>query len=203
MEVGTKVDSQQLPRAVSRHGRSLPLSSRFAPADSIPVHNTSMDPDSRTPEKRRWRTRRLPHYDYADPDHAFFVTACAAAGTTPFTNPHLAQEAISTLDWLRTNRSISLYAFCLMPDHVHLLLRLGERRWTLGDIMRSLKGFTTKRSWQLGYRGPLWQVRFYDHIVRRSEDGQEIAAYILHNPVRAGLVLDASEYPYSGLPDPM
>jgi REP element-mobilizing transposase RayT len=151
-----------------------------------------------------WRRRRLANFDYCDPDHAYFVTMCARRGTAPFTDSRLAAEVVKTLYWLRSNQGISLYAFCLMPDHLHLLLRLdaSEGR-VLGQVIGSLKQFTTKRSWQLGHTGHLWQARFYDHILRRSEDGASVAAYILDNPVRKGLVEDASVYPYSGSPDPM
>ena len=90
-----------------------------------------------------------------------------------------------------------------MPEHLHLLLRLGDAGLSLGSIIGSLKGFTARQSWELGYRGTLWQARFHDHVLRKSEDGAQIAEYILQNPVRRGLVDDVSAYPYSGLPDPM
>ena len=96
-----------------------------------------------------------------------------------------------------------MYPYCLMPDHLHLLLQLGARQWTLGQIMGSLKGFTDKRSRDLGHDGPLWQENLYDHIVRRSEDGHEIARYILNNPMRKDLVETSVQYPYSGSPDPI
>ena len=44
----------------------------------------------------------------------------------------------------------------------------------------------------------LWQDGFYDHVLRREEDSLAIAAYIVANPVRAGLVKSVTEYPYSG-----
>jgi tRNA U34 5-methylaminomethyl-2-thiouridine-forming methyltransferase MnmC len=44
----------------------------------------------------------------------------------------------------------------------------------------------------------LWQDGFYDHVLRREEDSPAIAAYIVANPVRAGLVKSVTEYSYSG-----
>ena len=155
------------------------------------------------PLHRPWRQRRLPNFDYSDPDHAYFVTVCARHGTAPFTDARLATRVIDSLGWLRLNRAILLYAYCLMPDHLHLLLRLTSRQWNLGDIVGSFKKFSTKQSWALGFTGHLWQDRFYDHIVRKGEDGHQIAAYIEHNPVRKGLVAVATEYALSGFPDPM
>jgi putative transposase len=152
----------------------------------------------------RWGQRRLPSFDYHDTSHAIFVTMRAHAETgDPFTDPRLAQEIVQAIEWLRTNRLVRVYAYCLMPDHLHLLVQLGSDQWSLGDVMGSLKSFTTKRSWALGYEGELWQARFYDHIVRRSEDGKRIAEYILQNPVRKGLAEEADQYPYAGAPDPI
>ena len=95
-----------------------------------------------------WKQRRLPGFDYATPDHAVFVTVRAHGSSAPFSNPRLAQLVLSSLEWLRSHRGVSLYAFCLMPDHLHLLLRLGGGTQTLGLIIGSFKRFTTRQSWQ-------------------------------------------------------
>lgn len=150
-----------------------------------------------------FRQRRLPAFDYASTDHAYFVTIRAKADTAPFTNPALAREVVTSLHWLRTHRAISLYAYCLMPDHLHLLLQLERTEQTLGTLLGAFKRFTTRQSWQMGTTGALWQPRFYDHIVRQAEDAAQIAAYILANPLRGGLVEDEGDYPWSGTPDPM
>lgn len=103
-----------------------------------------------------------------------------------------------------------------MPDHLHLLLQLPDRSdvtgasvlrrgrpQSLGSVIATLKGFTTRQSWTLGSEGQLWQLNFYDYILRGSESGMRIAEYILANPVRAGLVDQADDYPWSGTPDPI
>jgi putative transposase len=158
--------------------------------------------DLRRPQSHSLSLHRLPDFDYGDPDHVYFVTACAHHAS-PFTNDRLAREIVNSLEWLRANRSVTLYAYCLMPDHLHLMLRVGDRRYPLSEVMRAFKSFTTRQSWKLGYHGALWQARFHDHIVRKSEDGLKIAAYILDNPVRKGLVSDPDAYIWSGTPDPL
>jgi REP element-mobilizing transposase RayT len=147
--------------------------------------------------------RRLPDFDYSNPDVAFFVTSRSRPGTAPFQTEALNAEVISTLNWLHTHRGISIYAYALLPDHLHLLLRLGGDKKSLSDLMNSMKTFTTKQSWKLGCSGQLWQHRFHDHVVRMGESGALIAEYILQNPVRRGLVNEAAEYLWSGTPDPM
>jgi len=147
---------------------------------------------------------RLAGFVYADPDHAYFLTICSRFNTTPFTDSRLAREVLGSLDWLRANRGLLLYAWCLMPDHLHLLLRPADRQRPLGALMGAFKNFTTRQSWGLDYQGQLWQARYYDHIVRRRDDGKRIAQYILENPVRKGLVEEVEAYPWSGsMPDPL
>lgn len=162
----------------------------------------AMTPD-RTRQHRSDSLHRLYDFDYSDADHAYFVTMCAEKYPAPFTDERLAAEIIASLHWLRNNRGLVVYAYCLMPDHLHLLVQLGDQRYTLGNIVSAFKTFTTRQSWKLGYHGKLWQARFYDHIVRRSENGKQIARYILANPVRKGIVAIAEEYVWSGTPDPL
>jgi REP element-mobilizing transposase RayT len=159
--------------------------------------------DGEPPSQRRWARRRLAAFDYASRDLAYFVTIRAREGTSPFTDDRLAQEVLASLNWLRAHRGVKLYAHCLMPDHLHLLLRLGDGYANLGVMVGAMKSFTTKRSWELGYRGQLWQPRFYDHVVREGDDAEAIAVYIVNNPVRKGLVEEARDYPYSGYLDPL
>lgn len=96
-----------------------------------------------------WKQRRLRAFNYADPDHAYFVTLRARAGTTPFTDARLAQEVINSIDWLRSNAGLTVCTYVLMPDHLHLLLRPpgGD---PLGSLLKRLKSFTTRQSWKLG-----------------------------------------------------
>ena len=147
--------------------------------------------------------RRLQDFDYADPTAIVFVTICALPGTSPFTDHRLAQTVIDSLTWLRTARGMVIYAYCLMPDHLHMLVRLGTSGWDLGTAMGAFKSFTTRQSWTLGGTGPLWQGRYYDRVLRVSEEARGVSEYIRQNPVRTGLVAEAEAYPWSGLPDPM
>jgi putative transposase len=146
--------------------------------------------------------RRLPGFDYSDPDAVYSITMCTADRRPAFRDPQLAQVVLDALDWRRYHQGIAVYAYCLMPDHLHLLLRAG-RAGSVGDVIKGIKVFTTIESWTLGYQGQLWQDRFYDHVLRRAEDARQIAEYIRQNPVRTGLVEDPEAYPYSGFLDPL
>jgi putative transposase len=89
-----------------------------------------------------------------------------------------------------------LHAFVVMPNHIHLLVtpKVLANRW-----LAPLKGFTAYRANALlGSHGqPFWQDESYDHLVRSDAEFDRIRAYIEQNPVSAGLVSDAEEYPWS------
>jgi REP element-mobilizing transposase RayT len=84
-----------------------------------------------------------------------------------------------------------------MPDHLHLLV-VGE------DDQSNLKKFISLFKQKSGYRfkrnyhEDLWHISYYDHALRKEEDIEKVASYILQNPVRKGLVSDLREYLFSG-----
>ena len=95
---------------------------------------------------------------------------------------------------LSSDRGSELYVWCIMPDHVHLLLQ--DRN--VIDFVRLFKGKLVPKAAVLKQDKRLWQRSFHDHGLRKDEDLQQTAAYIWGNPVRSGLVADAAEYDWSG-----
>jgi putative transposase len=147
--------------------------------------------------------RRLRDFDYKGTAATYFITICARHDTSPFLDSRLARVVVQSLEWLRSDRGVNIYAYCLMPDHLHILMRLGDEEQTLSGIIGAFKSFTTRESWKRGWRGELWQARFYDHVLRANEDVEQIGLYILQNPVRNGLVQEPDAYAWSGVLDPL
>ena len=83
-----------------------------------------------------------------------------------------------------------------MPDHLHLLVS-SEGDSSLKDFVHHFKQLSGHR-YKQEYSAPLWQISYYDHVLRSDEDLPAVARYIRDNPVRAGLVEDRSAYPFSG-----
>ena len=86
-----------------------------------------------------------------------------------------------------------LHAHCIMPNHVHAVIELlqGEaaREAPLNKVMQSLKRQTARKANSiLGRVGAFWQDETYDHVVRDHKEFNRTIAYILNNPVKAGLV---------------
>ncbi len=86
-------------------------------------------------------------------------------------------------------------AFVVMPDHLHWLFSLTGKR-TLSSCIRNVKAFSAKRiNGVLRSDRLVWQKGFYDRAIRKEEDLQGVARYIVANPLRAGLVRSVGEYP--------
>lgn len=81
-----------------------------------------------------------------------------------------------------------LFSYCLMPDHLHVLLSPADSGTPIERWLDSFKSFTTHQYMKLGHRPPLWQKSANDHVCRRHESATNVAMYIANNPVRAGLV---------------
>jgi putative transposase len=90
-----------------------------------------------------------------------------------------------------------VFAYCFMPDHLHLLVggSAGPARLTVfAQRAKQLSGYYGRR--HLG--GPIWQVGYFERILREAEDTRSVVAHILGNPVRAGLVVNPGDHPFSG-----
>ena len=79
----------------------------------------------------------------------------------------------------------------VMPDHVHLLVRLGEFL-PLGECVRLLKGRLSPRFRAGTLR---WQDGFYEHQLRSADDVRAVFLYIYLNPYRAGLLCETETWP--------
>jgi len=89
-----------------------------------------------------------------------------------------------------------VYAYCIMPDHVHFLSAPSPER-DLITLVKQIKGRFVSDCRKKG-RTVRLQRGFYDHILRREEDVREAARYIIANPVRAGISRKMGEYPFAG-----
>ena len=142
---------------------------------------------------------RLINFDYSQPDYVYFVTIRTDGFYQFFENRDLAEAVLKALKFRTDRGDITLYSFCLMPDHLHLLLSLNETyKKSLQDWVSEFKRFTTVTAKSEFGITHLWQVNFYDHIVRGEESLSTIADYIVSNPVRKSIVDNWTDYKYCG-----
>ena len=93
-----------------------------------------------------------------------------------------------------------LSCYCLMPNHVHMLVALSDEGPALARTLQSIKSYTAKQANQLlGLNGPFWHRETYDHLCRDGAEVERIVAYILQNPVKAKLVEEWRQWPHTFL----
>ena len=137
---------------------------------------------------------RKPRVHFAE---AFYhVIARGNKGAKVFKNPQDYKLYLQFLKEYKKRYPFLLYAYALMPNHVHLLIEVQET--PLSKIMQSLQ-FRYTRHYNLKYRtwGHLFQGRYKAILCEKDLYFMELSAYIHLNPVRAGLGKDPLDYPWS------
>lgn len=147
------------------------------------------------------RNQRLAGELYAVRGQPCFFTIRAAAGTRPFSDPHLAAIAVNCLLAQQAKSQCQVDVYGVMPDHVHLVVTPRQDGASSLLYVDRFKGWCSRELHFTGWRGVLWQRRSYDHLLRAEDDLAAIGTYILGNPVRSGLTQTAEAYPWSGIPE--
>jgi putative transposase len=106
-------------------------------------------------------------------------------------------EAFRSYVHKNQSRGFAVGRYVIMPDHVHLFVRVGFEQ-KLTQYIRLMKQVLTKRIRQVQMEGRIWQPGFFDHILRNSESYAEKGSYVQMNPVRAGLAEQANEWIFAG-----
>jgi putative transposase len=84
-----------------------------------------------------------------------------------------------------------------MSDHLHFPAEALLQTSDLTNFVKTLKIKTT-RAYRQRTSQPLWQKKFFDHILRPNESIEPVARYIWMNPVRKGLSDALGQYPFAG-----
>ncbi len=124
----------------------------------------------------------------------YFVTLCTHKRRTVLANAAV-HCAVLEYGQRGLERGFALSRYVIMPDHIHLFVT-GTHDFDLGIWLRGLKRVVAAAV--TGGRSGIWQRGFFDHLIRNSESYSEKWDYVHQNPVRAGLVPCADEWPYQG-----
>ncbi len=194
-------------RTGARKEDPLPL---FTAAASLNPGSTGCQPVvpeslSGTPASQtRYGKRNLPHFERP---WAKYAVTFSTRQKRPLSEAARDIVLDSLLHW--NERRYTLYAACVMPDHVHLLLEpaLKEAKdeetvfFSLGKIFHSIKAHTARAiNKSAGTTGPVWEEEWFDRLIRSERDLQEKFDYILRNPFDAGLENEEASYPWLWFP---
>ena len=125
----------------------------------------------------------------------FFISSRTAQGRSLLQSDRMARLLIDVLASY-TNK-FRLHDFVVMPNHVHLLLTVQEGL-SIEKAIQLIKGnFSYRARKELGFQRDIWQRGFSEVRIYDRDSFLKHRKYIYDNPVQAGLVKTAEEYPYS------
>ena len=150
------------------------------------------NPEMKRPHRKNIR---LPSAIYENPSLIFSITICTWHRTPIFSISAYADTLTNNLHQGLFADTINLYAYCLMPDHLHLLM--SPKTGNLCDLIGRWKSYTANLLRKAGLNSKLWQRGFYDHALRKEEDIKVTSDYIVNNPVRAGIATRWRDYEHS------
>ena len=142
------------------------------------------------------RVARLPPENYLG-RLTYFVTICCDHRAPYLREETTAERVLSLLLECAASHSYRLHAYCLMPDHLHILVEGAHDRCDLLEFIRLFKQRTAFQ-FRKSHRRALWEWSYYDHILRPADQIEDVACYIWWNPVRKRLSARPQEFPYSG-----
>jgi REP element-mobilizing transposase RayT len=110
-------------------------------------------------------------------------------------DPRIADLVQNNL-WHHDGVKYRLLAWVVMPNHIHVLIEVWQA--PLGKILQSWKGYTAKEANRiLGREGTFWEEDYFDRYIRDEVHFRRVVRYIEINPVKAGLVRVAAEWPWN------
>jgi REP element-mobilizing transposase RayT len=148
------------------------------------------------PHRIRAKPHRLPRAAYqGHVDVA--ITACVHERQQLFRDAAIVRHFLDVLTTAAAAGNCRVPVYCFMPDHLHLILH-GDS--PSADAWRVMVQFKQRTGfWLAQYRPTMpWQKDFFDHIIRTPDELSRQAQYIADNPVRKGLVMDWTDYPFTG-----
>lgn len=141
--------------------------------------------DTLNPKQRNLRKGR-----FSQENQIYHITTTTKNRETIFKDFTAARTIICVLKKSDDLNKTKTLAFVIMPDHIHWLFQLNNNH-KLSEVVQSIKSVSAH---QIGQ--PIWQTGYYDHAIRKDEDIQHIARYIVANTIRAGLVTKVGDYPH-------
>jgi RecG-like helicase/REP element-mobilizing transposase RayT len=149
----------------------------------------------------RYSRRRLPHFEKPWAIYAVTIGTKSRRCLSP-------KARTIVLDAFRHfhNKRCELFALCVMPDHVHLLIQPWPKEndkegnaifWPLNELLHSIKSFSAHKINEVeGKTGAVWEKERFDRYVRSDRDLKEKFHYITRNPWETRVAKQGDDYPW-------
>lgn len=113
-------------------------------------------------------------------------------------SPEEKSRILHTLDFYRRDGRFLLFGFVVMDNHVHAMIQ-PEPNYGISQIMRDFKTWTSGKNNAKPPNTQLWERRFDDNKIQSLSESRRVLEYMHNNPVRAGIVHDPEDYPWSSV----
>ncbi|MEO8148485.1 MAG: transposase [Bacteroidia bacterium] len=160
-------------------------------------------------------------------NYPYFLTLTVVAWIDVFTRNEYRQEIIDSIKYCQKHKGLSVFAWCLMTNHLHLVAK-GDESNSLSDILRDMKTHTSKAitraiennpresrsKWMLNQFAfeankftsknmtyHFWQSDNHSEEIHTNQFLDQKIDYTHYNPVRAGFVAEPQHYLYSSAID--
>jgi putative transposase len=146
----------------------------------------------------RFKTKphRLPAAAYTGGVTVSF-TACEVRRQRMFESETIVKVCLQVLREETSRFRCDVPVYCFMPDHLHVVLNGLDAKSRPKGAMERFKQQTGL--WLAANASSFeWQDDFHDHIIRKHDDWRRHVQYIAFNPVRAGIVENPLDYPFTG-----
>ena len=149
----------------------------------------------------RYSRPRVPHFEKAWTIYAVTIATKKDRCLSP-------KARTTVLNSLRHfhNKRYEMFAACVMPDHVHLLIqpwpkggddKANTSFWRLSELVHSIKSFSAHEINEIENKsGSIWEKERFDRYVPSDRDLQEKFHYILRNPWDSGVAKQNEDYPW-------
>jgi REP element-mobilizing transposase RayT len=144
------------------------------------------------PQPNRTHPHRLLPEEYQRLDQMVFVHFRCRDGHAIDTEAVAPKIAHAFAD-MASRFGITIDAYCLMPDHAHILVSVTEAGGDLAKWLRYAKRESARRL----ARPAMWQRSYWDRDLRRNDDIESAVMYLLDNPVRKNLCQHPFDWPFS------
>ena len=129
----------------------------------------------------------------------YFITTCTYRRKPILTSETVEEILVKEWQAARKHHGWAIGRYVIMLDHVHFFCSPELDAKTLPMFVGLWKEWTSKAiKRELHLTSPVWQEEFFDHVLRSSESYCEKWNYVRDNPVRAGLVENADDWPWKG-----
>jgi RecG-like helicase/REP element-mobilizing transposase RayT len=158
-------------------------------------------PDAKFGGSVQYSRRRLPHFEKPWAIYAVTIGTKSRRCLSP-------KARTIVLDAFRHfhNKRYELFAVCVMPDHVHLLIQPWPKEndeegnatfWPLNELLHSIKSFSAHKINEIdGKSGAVWEKERFDRYVRSDRDLAEKFHYITRNPWDTNIAGQNEDYPW-------